>query len=540
MPQRLFWDKHGYLLLLLFTISIFLQLGVAVWRETPGYMDESYYYLGGKNLYEGKGFSEEILWNFLDQPEGIPHPSHLYWMPFNSILAGGGMLLFQSTSYLAGSFFFILLASVIPCVTYSVSWRLSSNRTISLINAGFSIVSGYYFSMLSAIDSFSVYMLLGTIYLIVVGYYQTSTKKRLLAKGVSLGLLAALMHLTRADGILWILILPFVIAFEAIFNNRDKSRTAIIPIFASIFLGLTTYFIVMSGWYIRNLRLFKSLTVSGSSLPIWMRSYNELFSYPSNILNFTHWIQDGIIQILETGFDSLLQNFGTFLGVTSLVILLPFIIGAIWKRRKLWFVQFGVVMFLLFIGVMSFIFPFAGARGGFLHSSSAFQIFFWTLGGLGIYDSLSWMEKRHNWNARKSSKVFGVGILIVFFFVTIVLAYTKIQGDTIESKRWTKGWRQAESINAQLSMLGIQDEAIILINDPATFNAATGRPAIVIPNGEPAVLLSVMDDYDVKIFILEENHPDGLKDLYSKPKNIGELRLLFQNEEYLIFEKIGE
>ncbi|MCD4752885.1 MAG: hypothetical protein K8R40_07435 [Anaerolineaceae bacterium] len=502
-------------------------------------MDESYYYLGGKNLYEGNGFSEEILWNFLDDPEGIPHPSHLYWMPFNSILAAGGMFLFRSTNYLAGSFFFILLAAIIPCLTYSVSWRLSNNQSLSLIIAGFSIVSGYYFSMLSTIDSFSVYMLLGTTYLLVVGFYPSSTRKRLLSKGILLGLLAGLMHFTRADGILWIFILPFVIGIEEIFKNSRKLKPALFPILVSTFSGLSTYFLVMSGWYIRNLRLFNSLTVSGSSLPIWMRNYNELFSYPSNILNYTHWIQDGLVQILETAFTSLINNLGTFLGVNCFVILLPFIIGAIWKRRELWFVQFGVIMFLLFMGVMSFIFPFAGVRGGFLHSGSAFQIFFWTLGGLGIYDGLSWMEKRHNWNAKKSSKVFGVGLLIVFSFVTIVLAYTKIQGNEMESKKWTKGWRQAEIIDAQLSVLGIQ-EAIILINDPPTFNAATGRPAIVIPDGDQTVLFSVMNDYDVNYFILEENHPAGLQGLYKTPENSGDLIVLFQNEEFLIFEKKGD
>ncbi len=540
MWRWLFRNKHGYVLLLLFIIGVFLQIGVAIWRETPGYMDESYYYLGGKNLYEGHGFNEEILWNFLDDPEGVPHPSHLYWMPFNSILAAGGMFLFRSTSYLAGSFFFILLSAIIPCLTYSISWRLSNNRSLSLIIAGFSIVSGYSFSMLSTIDSFSVYMLLGTLYLFVVGFYQSSTRKRLLLKGILLGLLAGIMHFTRADGILWIFILPFVISIEEVFKNNHKLKSALFPILASTILGLTTYFLVMSGWYIRNIRLFNSLTVSGSSLSIWMRSYNELFSYPSNILNYPHWIQDGFIQIFETGFNSLFKNLGTFLGVTCLVVLLPFIISAIWKRRKLWFVQFGVIMFLLFMGVMSFVFPFAGARGGFLHSVSAFQIFFWVLGGLGIYDGLLWMEERHSWNAKKSSKVFGVGLLIVFSFVTIVLTYTKIQGNAIGSKKWTKGWRKAELIDAQLSVLGIQDDVIILINDPATFNAATERPAIVIPDGDPAVLLSVMNDYDVDYFILEENHPAGLQELYITPENIGELTVLFQNEEYLIFKTNGD
>lgn len=536
MGRRLFWSKHGYILLLLFIISAFLQIGVSIWREAPGYMDESYYYLGGKNLYEGNGFNEEILWNFLDEPESIPHPSHLYWMPLNSILAAGGMVIFQSTSYLAGSFFFILLAAMIPCLTYSVSWLLSNNRSLSLIIAGLSIVSGYYYSMMSAIDSFSIYMLSGAIYLVVVGFYTSSTRKKIIFKGIVLGLVAGIMHFTRADGILWICILPFAISIEEIFKNKHEMKPALLPILTSTFCGMTTYFLVTSGWYIRNLRLFNSFSVSGSSLTIWMRSYDELFSYPANILNFTHWIQSGFIQILETGFESLFKNLGTFLGVNCTVILLPFIILAVWKRRKLWFVQFGIIMFLFILGVMSFIFPFAGMRGGFLHSGSAFQIFFWTLGGLGIYDGLIWMEKRHNWKAKKSSKVFGVGLLVVFLFVTFVITYTKIQGNEINNKKWTKGWRQAQLIDTELAALGINDEAIILINDPPTFNAATGRPSIVIPDGDPSVLLLVMNNYRVNYVVLEENHPAGLQDLYTTGDFDG-VKLLVENEDYIIFEK---
>ena len=60
---------------------------MAFFQTSPGYMDADYYYAGGLRLAEGKGFSEEIIWNFLDDPAGLPHPSHGYWMPMVSILA---------------------------------------------------------------------------------------------------------------------------------------------------------------------------------------------------------------------------------------------------------------------------------------------------------------------------------------------------------------------------------------------------------------------------------------------------------------------
>ena len=73
--------------LLLFVVGLLVPFGISRFQSQPGYMDADYYFVGGIQLAEGKGFTEPYLWNYLDNPTGLPHPSHTYWMPLASIVS---------------------------------------------------------------------------------------------------------------------------------------------------------------------------------------------------------------------------------------------------------------------------------------------------------------------------------------------------------------------------------------------------------------------------------------------------------------------
>ncbi|NMC14985.1 MAG: hypothetical protein GYA34_19125, partial [Chloroflexi bacterium] len=113
--------KFDYLAL--FVLEIVIILVVGSFQKSPGYMDAEYYYSGGIRLAEGYGFSEEILWNYLDDPQGLPHPSHGYWMPLASILSAIGMIILNKVSFNAGKIVLILIASFIPIVTTAISFQ---------------------------------------------------------------------------------------------------------------------------------------------------------------------------------------------------------------------------------------------------------------------------------------------------------------------------------------------------------------------------------------------------------------------------------
>ncbi|HTP01410.1 MAG TPA: hypothetical protein VMJ64_08560, partial [Anaerolineales bacterium] len=89
------WRRYAPLALL----GFLLAFGIAQFQRFPGYLDSDYYFGGGIQLATGNGFTEPYLWNYLDNPTALPHPSHSYWMPLSSVIAAAGLWLARSTSY---------------------------------------------------------------------------------------------------------------------------------------------------------------------------------------------------------------------------------------------------------------------------------------------------------------------------------------------------------------------------------------------------------------------------------------------------------
>jgi len=83
-------------LLWLFFLALAVRLATAALIRRPGYMDTAYYAAGAVRLAQGGGFSEPFLWNYLDDPAGLPHPGFLYWMPLPSLLAAPFAALFSN------------------------------------------------------------------------------------------------------------------------------------------------------------------------------------------------------------------------------------------------------------------------------------------------------------------------------------------------------------------------------------------------------------------------------------------------------------
>ena len=64
----------------LLMLGLVAQLFWFIRLPEPTHMDAYYYLTNGIRLAEGEGFTEEVIWQFLDEPAGLPTPSHSYWM----------------------------------------------------------------------------------------------------------------------------------------------------------------------------------------------------------------------------------------------------------------------------------------------------------------------------------------------------------------------------------------------------------------------------------------------------------------------------
>ncbi|MCZ7669679.1 MAG: hypothetical protein M5U34_22135 [Chloroflexi bacterium] len=71
-------------------IALAVQAFWALRISYPTYFDAFYYTTNAQRLAAGHGFTQEIIWQYLDRPQSLPAPSFTYWMPLPAIIAALG------------------------------------------------------------------------------------------------------------------------------------------------------------------------------------------------------------------------------------------------------------------------------------------------------------------------------------------------------------------------------------------------------------------------------------------------------------------
>ncbi len=507
-----------------FFLALAVNLGVAAAQETPLYMDADYYYANGIQLAQGKGFSEPFLWNYLDDAAKLPHPSHAYWMPLASILSAIGMRLARDFDFASAQRGFLLLSALIPPMTASLAYRITARKDLTFFSALLALFSGYYAPVLSTTDTFSLYIFLGGSFFLVL------TLRESWFKAVLLGFIAALMHLSRADGFLW---LGF--AALALFRSSWLKRKSKKPFFLYLLLLLGAYLLLVLPWFLRNFAVFGSVFAPGGEQMLWLTSYNQIFAYPAGNLSLQTWLASGWNAILRARLWALKLNAGTLLGVQGEVILLPFVIFGAWKKRYHQVVCVGVLAWLVTFFMMTFFFPFAGARGGFFHSGAALQMLWWSLAPLGLDYLLGWMVRHRGWKP-ESRRVFQIGVVVMSFLFTAAILWGRVFSPSARNQAQNAGVSRYRSVEETIEAVDLgQNSAVIVANPPAYF-LASERFALALPDGDLQNVRDIAARYGAHYLILEDGAvTDGLLPLFDAPFEQDGVFLLDETEGVKIF-----
>ncbi|HEY4693699.1 MAG TPA: hypothetical protein VIH16_09695, partial [Bellilinea sp.] len=322
------------LAIVLFILGAGLAALAALRQAVPGYMDAEYYYAGALRLVQGDGFTEPFLWNYLDNPTGLPHPSHLYWMPLASILAAMGMKAFGTTSFWAARLPFILLYGMLPVISAYLSLKFIKSSRYAWVAGLLAVFSGVYLVYASIPETFVLYLVLGgLIWLLILKNDWDAVPPRTVAlRAGLLGILVGLMHLARADGIVWVAGGVFWFIWMGIRSQKtSKLRVAI----DGISFFLLAYALVMGAWYARNLNLFGTLMAAGNSRTLWITNYDQTFSFPDSSITFANWQAAELRVHLQSRWDALVMNLKNLVAVQGLVILTPLMIAGLWQKRSL-------------------------------------------------------------------------------------------------------------------------------------------------------------------------------------------------------------
>ena len=102
----------------------------------------------------------------------------------------------------------------------------------------------------------------------------------------------------------------------------------------------------------------------GSSRSLWIVEYDELFIFPSSQLTMERWLSSGLATIIKARSWALGINLQRSIAEQGMIFLTPLIFIGLWQFRKDRRVQLGILAWFVTFFIMTFMFPFQGARGG--------------------------------------------------------------------------------------------------------------------------------------------------------------------------------
>lgn len=489
----------------LFALGLLVYTAAAWFVPSPGYMDADYYYVTGLQLETGAGFVEPFLWNYLDDPAGIPHPSHLYWMPLPSLIAAAGLWI-AGPGFRAAQAPFVLLAACLPLLAAQLSRRFGGSRRQAWTAGLLAAFPGFFLPFFVTTDAFALYAVIGGLYLwtAAAAVRRSSLRRWLLA-----GALAGLANLARADAPLLLLTGLLLI----LWNGRRKPAAA--------GLLLAGYLLVMAPWWARNLTQTGSIVNSGSARLLWMVNYDDLFAYPASRLSFERWQAAGLEAALRARWSALGTNLQRLLAENGLIFLAPLALIGGWRTRDRPFVRANAIYLTLLLAAMTVVFPFVGSRGGLFHSSTALMPGVWMLAPMGLGRAVRWIGRRRRWQPEQADRVFTGATVGLAAALTVGLFALRQVAPAARGQ----GWDAAAASYAEAARGLPAGEARVAVNNPPGFFLASERASIVIPDGDLETLIAAMTRYGASWVVLEANHPVQLAAQYRDPSAAAGLRL---------------
>lgn len=482
--------------------GVVLALLIHASKQSPGYMDAYYHLVIAERIAGGQGFTEPFVWNYLDAPETIPHPSHLYWAPLPSILAAGAMWLLGG-SYTAASLPFILCAAALPLITYGLARRLGATETEAAVSGLLVPLAGFYAAYWTSPDSFAPFAVAGCAALWLMACAQESRWRALAA-----GFCAGLGHLARPDGILLIATGLLWAGWVGASGRAGRSRA----LRAALWM-LAGYATIMGPWFARNWAVAGSPLAGGGLSALFLRDYDELYA-ARHIPTLADYLAWGVGHILSSKLSALVSNFITLLGALLIVLAVPSASG-LWAARRdvrLWpALTFGVLLYL----AMSLAFTFPGMRGSFFHSAGAILPFGFAAVFPGLRASVAWVSAhRPSWNAAQAYRVFAVALVTMALAVSGALYARAIGSRGPVIAPWNARYSVYPAVARWLDEHAAPSDRV-LVNDPPAFYYHSGRECVAIPSDGVDGLRFVQAKYGIRYLVLEHNHPRFLDSMYA-------------------------
>jgi hypothetical protein len=514
--RKLFTPPGAYLVLLV--ITLFFRIATALPLTYAGYMDASYAMHVAENLARGRGLVEDVLWNYLDNPAGLPHPSNLYWMPLPSILIAPFFALLGA-SYRVAQIPFVILSALLPLLTVYLTRKFFARDDYAWMAAFFTAFSGFYTIYWVSPDNFTPFALTASLCVYFIGQGLASAGaggqgSRGARDFFIAGMFAALSHLSRADGLLLLALAP-----AALFVSKPTRKLKYCLL--STVYCLLGYLLLMSPWLARNYVTLGAFYPAAGTKTLWLTGYDELFRFADDLTpqRYLAWGVGNIMtsKLRAGGINLLVIAFGALQ-----VFLAPFALVGLWQlRRRVELIPFFIYAPALYLA-MTVAFTFPSVRGSMLHSSAALLPFLALAAPRGIDVCVEWIaRRRRTWDATLAARVFRGGSVALAIFLAIYLYALGVFpiGGASDIPLWNLRDIEYAGVARWLDQNARADDVVLTVDPPAFYNASHRR-SIVIPTDSVEAIFLAAEKYNARYLVLQFDHPAPLNNLYRERATI--------------------
>lgn len=505
---------HLLALLALYVLAVGARAVSARHRVVAGHGDVAGYYHVAKNLYAGRGFVQDYVADFLQDPTGVPTPSNTWWLPLPSILAWMGMVVAQSDSYVAAKGAMIAVAALAPLIVYLTALLLLRSRAAALAAGLLAVGFHLYLDQPTSTLSHGPYSVFAAASLLCILAYRRWPKAL-----PWFGLFLGLTYLCRGDSQILMAELALVVL-----GMRFLAKEPVPIPWKRLAMAAGLFVLVVSPWWVRNQRVLGEWMPSGQKKVTWATNYEDWFTDTSKLTKdrYLAWGWENILDQKVTGVADAIdytpdvmwrsvvrERFREDVAadpddperpilILGAYALTPLMLAGllILLVRRPWSVGLVLLHLAALAAVYGLIFP-AVARESY--RSSMFSVMpvaltavvapLWLLGGLAARLGLS--------RRRADALVVGLGLGLGIWNLVAAAPHMAAKADTsagtiapyVQFGRW---WAS-----------GDRPDAVFFVRNPWQFSAETGLRCVMMPNVDADAMLEYAVRFDVQYFLDE-------------------------------------